>query len=120
MTQQSIKPILEELKMILLEEKEALIQQENNKITEIVARKEAIVEKMEKAELDENEKEAVHALAKEVKDLQETNAILTQKAMNYTEVFLSAFQKEAQKNNTYSKQGNLKKAGNTGILDQSL
>lgn len=120
MTQQSIRSVLEELKDILLEEKEALINQENETIIEMIARKEAIIEKMETANLNEDKKAEVNELAKEVKNLQETNTLLTEQAMQYNETFLKAFQKEAQKNNTYSKEGNMKKPGSSGILDQSL
>lgn len=120
MTQQSIRSVLEELKTILLEEKEALIQGQTDKVIEMIVKKEAIIEKLESAELIEKEKEAVHTLAKSVKDLQETNKMLTEQAMQYNEAFLAAFQKEAQKNNTYSKEGNIKKSGSSGILDQSL
>ena len=120
MAQQSIRSVLEELKTILLEEKEALIQSQTDKVIDMIAKKEAVIERMESAELNENEKETVHLLAKEVKDLQETNKMLTEQAMQYNETFLAAFQKEAQKNNTYSKEGYLKKSGSSGILDQSL
>lgn len=120
MTQDSMMTILNELKDILLEEKDVLIQQDGSKIQDILARKEAIVEKMEQAEVNDMEKVAIHTLAKEVKDLQETNEMLTKQAMNYNEVFLTALQKEAKKNNTYSNKGEVKKANRSGILDQSL
>lgn len=120
MTQQSTRSILEELKGLLLEEKEALIKDETTKVIDMITRKEAIIEKLESAELIEDDNDIVHALAKEVKDLQELNNMLIEQAMQYNEVFLQAFQKEATKNSTYSKHGNLKKTGSAGILDQSL
>lgn len=120
MVQESILDILKALKEILVEEKEALIKNEGNAIQEIVSKKEAIIEELKNAEIENSNKEETRQLVGEIQELQETNAMLTQQAMNYTSVFLSAFQKEAQKNTTYSKEGSYEKTKNSSILDQSL
>lgn len=120
MTQESLVNILTELKKILLEEKEALIQNEGKKIVEIVERKENLVERMEQVEADEQNKDEVQQLVQEIRELQTINSMLTQHALKYVETFISAFQKEAQKKSTYSKEGNYEKTKSTGILDQSL
>lgn len=111
---------LNELKGILLEEKEVLINNESKKLQNIVSKKEAIIEQLEMVETDTADKEDIQILVDEIQELQKTNAMLTQQAMNYVDVFLSAFQKEAQKNSTYSKEGSFKQTENSSILDQSL
>lgn len=120
MTPDSVVTLLNELKTLLLEEKEMLIRQESSKIQEIIAKKESFAEQLDGVEVEELNKEAVHNLVKEVKELQETNKMLTKQAINYTEVFLTALQKEVQKDTTYSKKGEVKKSGSSGILDRSL
>lgn len=120
MVTESLMEILNELKEVLLEEKNALIQNENNKIQEIVGEKEALIEALEQAEVAEENKEEVRIRVYEIQELQKTNAMLTEQAMNYASVFISAFQKEAQKNTTYSKEGSYEKAESSKLLDQSL
>ncbi len=120
MVKTSLTETLQELKSILLEEKEALIKNEGQLIQEIVSKKEALAERLEEAEVADEEKAEVRELVLEIKNLQETNAMLTKQAIQYTETFVSAFQKVAQKSSTYSKEGNLEKSNRSGLLDQSL
>src|SRR5690554_6732865 len=120
MGQESLLEILKQLKDILLEEKEALIKNESKVIQELVNQKIALIEALENADAEEADTEEVRPLVTEIQTLQKTNAMLTEQAMNYTNTFIDAFQKEAQKSSTYSKEGSLKNSKNTGILDQSL
>lgn len=111
---------LEHLKTLLLEEKDALIHNNSKKITEIVSQKQAVVESIEAIEVLPENKEEISALVQAVQQLQETNAILTEQAIQYTQTFLSSLQQAAQKNTTYSKEGSIKKDSQIDILDQSL
>lgn len=120
MAQESLISILENLKDILLDEKEALIQNKGEIIEEIVHKKELILTEVEEAKIDDENREQLVLLVVEIKELQETNAMLTQQAMEYANTFISAFQKEAQKKSTYSKEGGYETNKSTGILDQSL
>lgn len=120
MAQEVLIKILEDLKKILLDEKKALIQYQGNCIQEIVSKKEEIIEELEQLDPLEEDNERVILLAKEVRELQETNYMLTQQAINYAETFITAFQETAQKQATYSKEGSFDKNESTGILDQSL
>lgn len=120
MVQESMLETLKTLKKILEEEKQILINNEGKEIEQIVSKKEAIIKILEEAEIEDNNKQEIRDLVNEIQELQKTNAMLTQQAMNYSEVFLSAFQKEAQKNTTYSKKGSFEKTENSSILDQSL
>lgn len=120
MVDDSVIEILKQLKKILLEEKEALIKNEGKVIQELVTKKEVLIEMFEKVEINNDDKDEIRHLVTEIQSLQETNAILTQQAMNYASTFINAFQKEAQKSSTYSKEGNLNVSKNTSLLDQSL
>jgi len=120
MEQESVVKLLKNLKKILIVEKDALIQNKGDIIEEIVQKKETMLEKMETAEINEKDQEDILGLISEIKELQETNAMLTQQAMNYANTFIAAFQKEAQKQATYSKEGQYEKKQSTGLLDQSL
>lgn len=122
MTNESLKNMLKQLLTILKVEKEALIKNEGAKIEELVAAKEELVKNFEANALDQvdpNEKEII-ALITEIKELQETNLMLTKQAMSYADTFISAFQKEANKELTYSKKGKDKDSGSASILNQSL
>lgn len=120
MAQESTISILEELREILTEEKEALIKQETKIFIEMGKRKEELVFRLERLKIEEKDRASIHSLAKEIKDLQEINNMLIELSMEYNQNFLDAFQAEAQKNNTYSKLGKLKQRGSSGILNQSL
>ena len=116
---QSTTAVLIELKELLLLEKEALIQNKSKEVMEIFKKKETIIPALDTATFEEQDKEIVQELALEIKELQEVNNMLLEQSMEYNKTFLDAFQK-AQKKNTYSKEGSLKKSESTGILDQSL
>jgi len=120
MVQESILDTLKTLKEILTEEKKALIKNENQKIQQFVSKKEELIEELEAAEIEDKDREEIRHLVDEIRELQKTNAMLTQQAMNYAEVFLSALQKETQKKTTYSKEGSFEKTENSSLLDQSL
>lgn len=122
MTNESLKNMFEQLLTILQVEKEALIKNEGEKIEELVTAKEELVKQFETSELQSDEQitEELTSLITEVRELQETNLMLTKQAMNYTDTFISAFQKEANKNLTYSQNGKDKDSGSSTILNQSL
>lgn len=122
MANKSLKTHLEELYEVLQTENAALINDEGEKMEEIVEIKHLLAKAFEAYdlnEIDQDDQETI-SLIKKTRNLQETNLVLTKQAMNYTDTFLSAFQKEAKKNITYSDKGNEKKEGSSGLLNQSL
>lgn len=120
MTNKLVKELCEKLLILLQSEKEALIHNDSEKIEEVVSKKEEIVSAINEIELDEiNQEDELIALIKEIKEKQERNLMLTKQAMNYTGSFISAFQNEANKNITYSKEGKDSKA-KSSLLNQSL
>lgn len=120
MARESLISTLEDLKELLLKEKEALIQNKGQIIEEIVRRKGQIIEEVDAAEIQDEDRDEMLVLIREIKELQKTNAMLTEQAMDYANTFVSAFQKEAKKQSTYSKEGQYETKQSTGILDQSL
>lgn len=122
MKNKSLKHTLNQLLKILQLEKEALIQNEAAKIENLVSEKEALVEAFEDYDLEEinQEDQELISLIGEIREKQETNLLLTKQAMNYADKFISAFQKEASKDLTYSKEGKDHNSGKSSILNQSL
>ncbi|WP_028273277.1 flagellar export chaperone FlgN [Atopococcus tabaci] len=117
----TLPELLESFKAVLLKEKEALIQNDGEAVQAIVKEKEAYVEALNQAEWNDEEKDTVRQLAMDIRELQETNLLLTKQAMKYTDTFLQAFQKEAKKKPiTYSKRGSYEQNSSAGLLDQSL
>ncbi|WP_208560886.1 flagellar export chaperone FlgN [Marinilactibacillus kalidii] len=111
---------MSDLKTLLLEERAVLIHNDGERLLELVSEKEALM--LELASFDENEiniDELVEA-AKEIKELQETNIMLTEQSLSFTEQLISNIQKNVTKKNTYSKKGTFEKSGQTAFLDQSL
>lgn len=121
MTNKSLKEHFKNFKTILETEKEALIQNDGKKVEELLSLKEDFIRELEEYDLNEIDREDAEliSLTAEIKDLQETNLLLTEQAMSYNDQFISAFQKEAQKSVTYSDK-NKKDDGQSSILNQSL
>lgn len=122
MANESLKRHLEELYEILQMENVALINDEGEKMEEIVEIKQNLAKTFEAYDLNEinQEDQEMISLIKKTRNLQETNLVLTKQAMSYTNTFISAFQKEAKKNITYSDKGNEKEDGSSGLLNRSL
>lgn len=117
-----IKTALEQMIEILAAEKEALIQNDGKKIEALLAMKEDFLNDFERYAGTEPETmdEEILALLREIKERQETNLMLTKQALNYTDTFISAYQKAAKKEITYSDKTNKPGNGKSSILNQSL
>lgn len=122
MAKELLKENLGKLYKILQTENVALINNKGEEIEKIVEIKEQLAKELEAHNINEIDQvdEETLSLIKEIINLQETNLMLTQQAMSYTNTFLSALQKEAQKNITYSEKGNTKEDGSSGLLNRSL
>lgn len=118
----SLKQTLEALNAVLQLENKALIENDLPKIEEIVSEKLELARKIEEVEDFElnEENQEIRSLVKDIKQMQETNMMLTKQAMNYTDTFINAFQNEAKKDVTYSKKGNQKNKSSSGLLNRSL
>lgn len=120
-TSEQVLAYLEDLKAVLLKEKTILIKNDGEKLPGIVQEKEDILVLLSAfSEDDFVEDEALRTLSRDIKSLQETNLMLTEQSMRYTETILTHIKKTANKNNTYSKKGTFAQPKKSALLDQSL
>lgn len=111
---------LKELIKLLKEEKEALINNDGEKIAELVETKNNYIEKLgEFKGLNMEDNEEIIALAKEIDSLQEVNLTMTRQALSYHNTILESIAKNVQTNNTYSAKGNYD-SKDINIIDQSI
>lgn len=111
--------LLKKYSRLLKKERQALIKNKSQLIPEIVAEKQAFAEQLASFEVIDSA--AVIELAKEVKEQQETNLLLTEQALSYQEAFLAAIsQGVKQTSGTYSRDGNFGVQTDSSLLNQSL
>lgn len=108
------------LKEVLVEERAVLIQNDGEKLLEIISTKEEIMLNLSDFSEDEIDVDQLTEITGDIKELQETNLMLTEQSMSFTEQLISSIQKNVTKKNTYSKTGTFEKSGQTAFLDQSL
>ncbi|MEC6747103.1 hypothetical protein VXN63_01000 [Marinilactibacillus sp. XAAS-LB27] len=108
------------LKEVLVEERAVLIQNDGEKLLELISTKEEIMLSLADFNEDEIDVDQLAVVTGEIKELQETNLMLTEQSMSFTEQLISSIQKNVTKKNTYSKTGTFEKSGQTAFLDQSL
>jgi uncharacterized protein YoxC len=109
-----------ELRVLLEEERYVLINNQGDRLVEIVKKKEQLLEKLASFNDDEVEVAKLNDLSREIKHLQETNLTLTEQSMDFTQMLLENIQKNAQKNNNYSKKGTYEKSNQATFIDESL
>lgn len=111
---------LKEWIKLLKEEKEALIQNDGEKITELVDIKNNYIEKLGTFKgLDMENNEEIIALSKEIDSLQEINLLMTKQALSYQNAILESIAKNVKATNTYSPKGNYD-SKDINIIDQSI
>lgn len=111
---------MNQLKALLLNEKEVLIANRGSELAEIIQKKEDIMLKLAAFDQEDVEMDKLDVLSREIKQLQETNLVLTEQAMQYTETMMTYIKKAANQNKTYSKKGTYDDAKQSALLDQSL
>lgn len=112
---------LRALLRILSNEKKALINNDADKIVQLVEKKTEFVEKLDKYKgLDIAANEEAMKLIKEINEIQEINLMLTKQAYSYNEVLMDSIAKNINKNNTYSPYGSSNKSNNVNFIDQSV
>lgn len=119
------KSLINNLKNIislLEQEKTALINNDVDKVTEIVNKKNELIEKLGafKGMDVENFKEAMD-LIKEIDSMQELNLLLTKQALSYQNAVLESISQNINNfANTYSSKGTYENTNNINIIDQSV
>ncbi|WP_313468934.1 flagellar motor switch protein [Carnobacterium sp.] len=119
--QQEVFETLKEFKKVLLAEKTALIENDSTKVVELVEKKQGFLEKLPKLNPAGLKKEELSGIVEEIKQLQQTNLLLTKQALQYQETIMEAITKGVKKSSTtYSKKGNYTAAEQASLIDQSL
>ena len=107
---------------LLKQEKTALINNDVDKVTEIVNKKNEQIEKLGafKGTDVENFKEAMD-LIKEIDYMQELNLLLTKQALSYQNAVLESISQNINNfANTYSSKGTYENTDSINIIDQSV
>ncbi len=118
-----LKKTLKELLKILKMEKEALIKNENVEIAKIVERKLELTEMLEKAiSGDQKTDDEIRRLGSEIKELQETNTLLTKQALSFQENLIASIAANISNiAQTYSQKGGYTdKNQQSGLIDQEI
>ena len=118
-TEQVLAKMLE-LKNLLIEERTVLIQHNGERLVELVQSKEVIMTALSAFDEADIDIDQLIDTTKEIKELQETNLMLTEQSLSFTEQLVSNIQKNVTKKNTYSKKGTFERTGQTAFIDQSL
>lgn len=112
---------LENLEKILQDETDALVENDNGALSDILDEKMKImgnIDKFKGQNFSDNE-EIVEIIGR-IDDLQETNLMLTQQALNFNENFLEIVSEGLEeKATTYSASGDLGKSSSS-LIDRSI
>lgn len=107
---------------LLQEEKDALIHNDGNRITEIVESKKSCIEKLAslKGFSIEDDKE-IMTIIEQMNELQEVNLLLTKQALGFQNNLLESMAKNLQSSaNTYSPKGSYESKNTINLIDQSV
>lgn len=122
-TFKKLKNILKELMDILKEEKEALINNDSSAVAGLVERKIEIVSILENQSKETVETdEEILKLVGAIKELQETNLLLTKQALKFQENLIESIAENIKAvAETYSQKGEYKKqTQNINLVDQKV
>lgn len=110
-----------QFKTLLLDEKDALIKNDSAKVKALVEQKQTFLDILPTLKTEGLKKEDLVEVVEDIKNLQQTNLILTEQALQYQETMMEAITKGVNKGgSTYSKQGDYSSTQQANIIDQSL
>ncbi|WP_414839020.1 flagellar motor switch protein [Carnobacterium sp. TMP28] len=116
-----VSETLNQFKTVLLEEKEALIKNDSARVLTAIAEKETFIDSLPTLDTTGLNKEEYVKIVAEIKELQETNLLLTKQALRYQEKMMEAITDSAKTSgSTYSKNGQYSAEKRATIIDQSL
>ncbi|MBM6614713.1 flagellar motor switch protein [Desemzia sp. RIT804] len=119
--EKSLIELLTDFVELLKTEKEALIQNDAEKVVEIVSKKQVFLETLETLTPDSFDDARLKEPLAEIKQLQETNLMLTKTALQFQETVLKAITQTVKSSgNTYSKKGYYKGNEQATLINQSL
>lgn len=110
------------LKMLLEKEKKALIKNDGSTVQNIVLEKESIAKRLSNFEnVDPLNNEKIKKIVKEIKELQETNLLLTKQALSFQLGIMDSILESVKSNsNTYSEKGTYDKNKGASFIDKSF
>ena len=121
---------LEKLQSLLLEEKSVLIRNEGQRLHELVEQKLDLMKQISYAggsderrmDYSEEERDTFNVLLQQIRELQETNMLLTRQSLHYTNTLLDALQQAVDPGESYGKDGNRSREMDrrSRIIDQSV
>lgn len=117
---EEVLSLMNTLKDYLVEERTVLINHDGERLLELVNAKEETMNALAQYDESEIEIEQLNGITLEIKSLQETNVLLTEQSISFTDQLVSNIQKNATKKSTYSKKGTFDKTGQNAFIDQSL
>lgn len=106
---------------LLETEKTALMTNDGEKLIAIVAEKETFVDLFPTLDFSQTDPAQVEVLVQQIRDLQETNLLLTKQNLSFNEKILQTLSETVKKSGgTYSKQGQPTASDQASFLNQSL
>ncbi|MBC8590327.1 flagellar protein FlgN [Wansuia hejianensis] len=120
--EQELLGLLKSIEDLLEEEKKALLENNGEKVAEIVQQKNKCIDRLSEFKgmnMDKNQK--IVSLIEEINTKQELNLLLTQQALDYQNALLESIsQNMKNESNTYSSKGNYQKKKSINLIDQSV
>lgn len=120
--EQELLGLLKSIEDLLEEEKKALLENNGEKVAEIVQQKNKCIDRLSEFKgmnMDKNQK--IVSLIEEINTKQELNLLLTQQALDYQNALLESIsQNMKNESNTYSSKGNYRKKKSINLIDQSV
>lgn len=120
-----MKELLKHLKsmiQLLKEEKQALIHNDGEKVSNIVTAKNECLNQLAKfKDINIEENKEIKELVEEIHVLQDLNLLLTKQALAYQNSILDSISKNMNsRSNTYSAKGNYESKNKASLIDKSL
>lgn len=112
--------LMDELKKTLEEERQVLVENNGERLVELIEEKEEILIQLAEFNEEDVKLEELRSLSQEIKELQEINLTLTEQSLSFSEMLLDNIQKNAQKTNAYSKKGKYEQSDSATFIDESL
>lgn len=119
---QDLNNHLKQIVTLLNEEKQALLQNQGDKIFKIIESKNTLIEGLSQfSGIDIGKNEKLINLVEEISSLQEINLLLTKQAISYQDMLLESISQNIQSNsNTYSAKGSYESTNDMNLINKKV
>ena len=119
---QDLNNHLKQIVTLLNEEKQALLQNQGDKIFKIIESKNTLIEGLSQfSGIDIGKNEKLINLVEEISSLQEINLLLTKQAISYQDMLLESISQNIQSNsNTYSAKGSYESTNDMSLINKKV